>query len=120
MLSDETIALVAQLLTTPLSQRRVAKITGVSRGTVNAVALGKLVPGRCSDKQNPGRPAPPATFHGGPPAEKATRCPDCGALAIAPCYSCQLRRVNALAKASGLVRVTPLVRRVMLRMTAGG
>lgn len=65
-----------------LSQRKIAERTGVSRGTVNAVASGKRV-----DYSN--RPTRKSDFT--PPRGLPTRCPSCGGLVRMPCLVCYLR-----------------------------
>lgn len=67
-----------------LSQRKIARQMGVSRGTVNAIALGK----RALKAARPGDDFQPPT---GP----AARCPTCGGMVQMPCLACRLRRDRA-------------------------
>jgi hypothetical protein len=66
-----------------LSQRKIAQRLGVSRGTVNAIALGRR-PVRLItyDRDDDDFPSP-----AGPPR----RCPTCGGMVLMPCLLCQLR-----------------------------
>jgi hypothetical protein len=68
------------------SQRHIAKLLGVSRGTVGAIASGKRpvtpLPEPC-DEDTDERSGPPA------------RCPDCGGLVYMPCLLCRLREQRA-------------------------
>lgn len=77
------------------SQRGIARQLGVSRGTVNAVALG-----RRQDR-------PPAqvaeilpVFAEGPPE----RCPGCGGMVRMPCLAC---RIESMRRAGVLRRLAP-------------
>ena len=67
------------------SQRQIAKMTGVSRGTVNAIARGKrkFTQGKTKLKEKK-KPLP----RGEP-----RRCPLCGAMVRMPCLACTLRRI---------------------------
>jgi hypothetical protein len=99
MISDETIARIAKLLETPLSERRIAAIAGVSRGTVKAVSLGRLIVGRRTCKRNPNAPTPPAYHHGESSLDRFERCEGCGGMVVKPCYLCAIRAVKrALAE----------------------
>jgi len=66
-----------------LSQRNIALRVGISRGTVNAIALDR----------RPDRPR--RSPRGGddfiPPAGLPRRCPDCGGIVQMPCLLCYLR-----------------------------
>jgi hypothetical protein len=75
-----------------LSQRKIARRVGVSRGTVNAVALGKrhLSPRRRREHTLPA------------PVGPLVRCAGCGGLVRCPCLLCGVRayqtarvRINA-------------------------
>jgi hypothetical protein len=70
-----------------LSQRNIASRIGVSRGTVNAIALGKRAdhPARWRRED--------AGFI--PPAGLPVRCPGCGGLVQMPCLLCYIRARNA-------------------------
>jgi len=65
-----------------LSQRSIARQLGVSRGTVNGIALGR-------------RPEPSARGGGDDPFEFPTgpleRCPGCGGMVFMPCLACRIR-----------------------------
>lgn len=63
-----------------LSQRQIARRTGVSRGTVAAIASGR----RQRPAEEPGGPP------GGYPRGKPVRCPGCGARVQMPCLACWL------------------------------
>jgi hypothetical protein len=70
-----------------LSQRKIAKQTGVSRATVGAIASGKRTPflaQRLADDQ-------PYFSQAKPPQ----RCPECGARVYMPCHVCFVRRLMA-------------------------
>jgi hypothetical protein len=70
-----------------LSQRKIAGMTGISRGTVGAIAGGKR-PGYDSlpraVKHDPAQPT-------GPPQ----RCPGCGGMVYMPCRLCKMRALKA-------------------------
>jgi transcriptional regulator with XRE-family HTH domain len=72
-----------------LSQRKIARLTGISRGTVGAIAAGKRpdYPSRrrAAEEELP-EPA-------GPPR----RCPSCGGMVYMPCRLCQARALKAAA-----------------------
>jgi len=65
------------------SQRKIAKMLGVSRGTVSAIALGKRKFIRSLLARED------ATFI--PPQGPYCRCSTCGAKTKMPCLACQLR-----------------------------
>jgi transcriptional regulator with XRE-family HTH domain len=69
------------------SQRKIARITGVSRGTVGAVASGKRrdYAARARD------PELELEQPTGPPQ----RCPGCGGLVYLPCRLCHVRKLVA-------------------------
>jgi len=66
-----------------LSQRKIASRIGVSRGTVNAIALGKRAdfPPRWRREDD--------GFI--PPAGMPVRCPGCGGMVQMPCLLCYIR-----------------------------
>jgi len=66
-----------------ISQREIARRLGISRGTVNAIALG-----RRPDRSSPRRQGPGDFV---PPAGVPTRCPTCGGKVQMPCLACQVR-----------------------------
>ncbi len=65
------------------SQRQIALRIGVSRGTVNAIALGRRRDYSAHDRQRDDGFIPPTG--------KPMRCPGCGGLAQMPCLLCYLR-----------------------------
>jgi len=67
-----------------LSQREIARRLGVSRGTVNAIALGRRAD----------RSKPPRTDGFTPPSGLPTRCPICHCKVQMPCLACQVRRMK--------------------------
>lgn len=97
MIASKTVAEIRRLLTEEkLSQRRVAKLTGISRGTIGAIASGRrpdydtLPPGAGEVEEDPC----------GPPE----RCSGCGGLVYMPCRLCRQR-----ARMARLARPTPPV-----------
>jgi hypothetical protein len=74
------------LLSGTLSQRKIARRLGVSRGTVNAVALGK----RPEASRRHREEALP------PPLGPVVRCPGCGGLVHSPCLLCRVRAYQAV------------------------
>ena len=88
MIPQSIINEIKQLLADEsLSQRKIAKRMGVSRGTVGAIASGRrrdYVKPPAADGDDNEEPA-------GPPE----RCASCGAMVYAPCRSCRLRRLLA-------------------------
>ncbi len=84
MIRDATIAEVERLLAEGTnSQRRIARIAGVSRGTVGAIARGKYV-GRPPSRLRTG--CDPFAVCGSP-----ARCPGCGGKVDMPCRLCHVR-----------------------------
>jgi hypothetical protein len=74
-----------------LSQRKIARRVGVSRGTVNAIAGGKR------PDRGPGRPADDSPLPSGRPA----RCPTCGGMVQMPCLACRVRALQAGGRRRG-------------------
>ncbi len=72
-----------------LSQRKIARRTGVSRGSVAMIAQGKR-------PDYPPRRDEEDLVPVGPPA----RCPSCGAMVYQPCRLCRLRELLATSKTS--------------------
>jgi Helix-turn-helix domain len=66
-----------------LSQRKIAELVGVSRGTVAAVATGR----RGINGREPGESCRDPRVHLAPPE----RCPECGFLVYMPCLVCRTR-----------------------------
>lgn len=77
-----------------LSQRKIAFQIGVSRGTVNAIALGKRLCHRDD------RPAADRGFT--PPTGPLVRCPGCGGRVQMPCLLCYIRTRAGRRPAEGL------------------
>ena len=87
MISAATVEQVRRLLGEGgLSQRQIARHCGISRGTVNAIALGR----RPSERRPNERPWQSFT----PPQGIHKRCPGCGAKAQMPCLACYLRQAR--------------------------
>jgi hypothetical protein len=85
MIASDIVKEIRQMLAEgSLSQRAIAERTGVSRGTVCAIAQGK----RCD--------YPPQYFrkdmHFIPPAGLPVRCSGCGGLVQMPCLACYIRQ----------------------------
>lgn len=85
MLTTEKVNQIQQLLAdtrgdSRLTYRRIATQTGVSRGTVAAIARGTR---NVHPKAPPPEPAPPAS---GP----VKRCVNCGVKVQMPCLKCKL------------------------------
>lgn len=100
MIAPQLVADVRRLLIEErLSQRKVARLTGVSRSTIAAIATGKrpdyelLQRLRETDWEEPTGPA--------------ARCPGCGHRVYIPCQLCRLRERLAERHASGFARATP-------------
>jgi transcriptional regulator with XRE-family HTH domain len=66
-----------------LSQRQIANRIGVSRGTVNAIALGRRAMVSTRKRQEINGFRPPDGLH--------VRCPGCGGRVQMPCLACYLR-----------------------------
>ncbi|MBN2290864.1 MAG: helix-turn-helix transcriptional regulator, partial [Pirellulales bacterium] len=84
MLAPSLVTEIRRLLVeNNLSQRKIAKFMGVSRGTVGAIANGRRpdYKPRAKDEDKPERP-------NGPPR----RCVTCGGMVYMPCRLCALRR----------------------------
>lgn len=67
------------------SQRKIARVLGVSRGTVGAIASGKRRDREEVASKQEMEPARPA----GPPR----RCSGCGGMVMMPCRLCRTRRL---------------------------
>ena len=82
-----------------LSQRQIAEMLGVSRGTVCAVASGRRgLYGTAADAKEVG-----LRFEG-----TAVRCPGCGAHVFMPCLLCRAREAHekSIAKLTKLTKLT--------------
>jgi len=69
------------------SQRKIARMTGVSRGTVGAIAGGKRPDYEARARERQSELEQPT----GPPR----RCPGCGGLVYMPCRLCRVRKLAA-------------------------
>ena len=86
MINPHTVKRIRELLTEKrYSMRTIAKIVGVSRGTVNAIAAGKR---NVSNRHHHEKLY--AFKH---PSGEPERCNGCGGLVKQPCLKCQLRRI---------------------------
>jgi len=89
MLSDAKIDEIRNLLTQGgRSHRAIARLAGVSRGTVGAVAAG-----RRADRKN--APVDPDDLPPGP----VIRCPECGGKVYSPCRLCRVRALKSAERA---------------------
>lgn len=85
MIAPELVQHVERLLAEGrLSQRKIAKLTGLSRGTVGAIATGRRPDYEALRRRRQEQEPPERT---GPPQ----RCPGCGALVLMPCLACELK-----------------------------
>lgn len=88
MIHPEVIGEAQRLLNLGhLSQRKIAKRLGISRGTVNALANGRRV------IQPPRPPSPERDFT--PPSGLFVRCGGCGGKVQMPCLLCFVRGLIA-------------------------
>jgi len=88
MIAPEVVEKIRRMLRQgTLSQRGIARRLGVSRGTVNAIALGRR-PDYEALRHCRGADEIPAP--GGPPV----RCPGCGAMVLMPCVACGVRAIQ--------------------------
>lgn len=89
MLAPSIVAEIRRLLAeAKLSQRKIAKLTGISRGTVGAIARG-----RRPDYQ----PRPKTDGESDRPSGPPQRCGTCGGMVYMPCRLCGLREQLASA-----------------------
>jgi hypothetical protein len=88
MIERQLLEQVEQMLTEgKLSYRKIARFTGVSRGTIGAIASGRrrIQPKRtCFWEEEPLVPDVPPE-----------RCPDCGGMVYMPCRACRTRKEMA-------------------------
>jgi hypothetical protein len=87
-ITEEIVIQVQQMLASnELSQRKIARKLGISRGTVNTIAQGRPLRKR---------PAPPRDEFGeySLPSGPFVRCPGCGGRVILPCLLCRIREVK--------------------------
>jgi hypothetical protein len=86
LIAQTVVDEIRKLLSRPgLSQRKIARWMGVSRGTVGRIASGKR-PDYRPDIEDEEHPVP-----AGPPR----RCPQCGGLVYMPCRLCRTRALAA-------------------------
>jgi len=92
MIAPKVVAEIQRLLDMKThSQRKIAAIMGVSRGSVAAIASGRRRDGDVLSGASGDAAAEPS----GPPS----RCPGCGGLVYMPCLLCRLRREHPRAAA---------------------
>jgi hypothetical protein len=85
MLSPALIRRIKQLLAERThTYRQIARLLGVSCGTISAIASGKRWSDEALDLRGQGEPE-------GPPL----RCPRCGGLVMMPCVLCSTRKLSA-------------------------
>src|ERR1700731_3679163 len=90
MLAESLVAHVAELLADGrISQRKIARLTGVSRGTVGAIARGR----RPLDLRPKG---PDEVFSR--PLAPPIRCRGCGGKVYMPCLLCRVRALAAIER----------------------
>jgi transcriptional regulator with XRE-family HTH domain len=94
-----------------LSQRKIASQIGVSRGTVNAIALEK----------RPDSSAPWRHEHDGfvPPTGLPVRCPGCGGKVQMPCLLCYMRARKPREKAPQSSHVAKPAKATLVRRPHG-
>jgi hypothetical protein len=93
MIAPAMIEKVRRLVATGKhSLRKIARLSGVSRGTVAAVAYGARRDRRpaASDDLQEGAPGP------------IERCPECGALGESPCRACRVRQWRRIQRRRSL------------------
>jgi len=85
MLAPHLVEEVRRLLEAgKLSRRKIARLTGVSRGTVGLIAADK--------RRDPVHEARPWDVELDQPLEPPERCPSCGGWVYMPCRLCRMRR----------------------------
>ena len=85
MLAPSIVKEIRRLLVnSDFSQRKISRMTGVSRGTISAIASGKR-----PDYEPRHQPEEEPFI--GPPS----RCPSCGSMVYMPCRACALRQKMA-------------------------
>ena len=108
MITPDLVERIEQLLAEDkLSHRKIARIIGVSRGTVGAIASGRR---RI-------RPRPIRFWEDDAmvPDTPPERCPECGGMVYMPCRLCRTRKelaklpeLRALTRANARQRFTPI------------
>jgi hypothetical protein len=81
MLSSCLVEEIQRLLAAGHSRREVARMTGVSRTTVDRIVA----------KERPDCADPVETELSSPPRKKPKRCATCGGLVYPPCKLCRMR-----------------------------
>ena len=85
MLAPNIVAEVVRLLAEGrLSQRQIAGVLGISRGSVGTIAQGQRTHERRAD----------ALFDPTRPLGLPRRCPTCGGLVYLQCLLCRIRRIK--------------------------
>jgi len=69
-----------------LSQRRIARIVGISRATVNAIARGNY---HDRESREAARLREQPVFEG-----PLARCPGCGGMVLMPCLACRVQQLK--------------------------
>ena len=99
MLAPRLVEQVQRLLDEDrLSQRKIARSVGVSRGTVAAIAAGKR-PGY--DAMHRARQSQTSL----PPAGPLERCPGCGGMVFMPCLLCRIEAIKAESSRTSKLRL---------------
>ena len=94
MLDPEKVAAVKRLVAEGgRPQRKIARMVGVSRGSVQAIATGRR-PDYETHRLAEKRLQEAAEVLGTSPPE---RCPDCGGMACMPCRACHLKATHNVA-----------------------
>ena len=94
MIAPKVVAEIQRLLVLGThSQRKIARVTGVSRGSVAAIASGSRRDGNVPSSASDDAAAAPS----GPPS----RCRECGGLVYMPCLLCRLRKQRPRAATRG-------------------
>ena len=95
MIAPEVVDQIKRLLAEGnLSQRRIARQVGVSRGTVHAIARGK----RSDDRTRKQKQEEEFLSPRGPWG----RCPMCGGMVQMPCLACRVRAMRAERRRSAV------------------
>jgi hypothetical protein len=84
-----------------ISRREIARRLGISRGTVQSIALGRRRRGPAERRGGNGDCSPPscATDLAAQPScatgsANAARCPGCGSMVFMPCLACRVRGIG--------------------------
>jgi hypothetical protein len=99
MIPPDVVSAVCRLLIeTKLSQREIARRTGISRGSVRAIASSRQFENATC------RPTEEIDWER--PVGSPERCPDCGGLIFPPCILCATRKALARHLLTALRRLT--------------